>query len=148
MNSAPLLLSLTTQECHGSRKGFIQGNEKEKRLPTPFRLLASITRLTTRENGGVKGTSDFTPRSYSLQAWEGEERMAACRRLVACSVLQLYGSSKNEFHEMLGVQWRTLPIAAVLQWGLASHPQYLVFSHQWEAGRELGSSRALCQRAS
>lgn len=86
-------------EWHGCRKGFIQGNEKEKRLPTPFRMLASITRLTTREIGGVKGTSDFTPHLYSLQAQDEEERMAACTRLVASHVRQLFGSSRNEFHE-------------------------------------------------
>lgn len=131
MSSAPLPLSLTMQEWHGCRKGFIQGNEKEKRLPTPFRMLASITCLTTRENGGVKGTSDFTPHLYSLQAEEGEERMAACRRLVASHAPQLFGSSKNEFHEEDGSSVEDLAHccwAAVEPLPPTSH--YLVFSHQ------------------
>lgn len=114
------------------RKGFIQGKEKEKMLPTPFRMLASITHLTTRENGGVKGASDFTPHLYSSQAQEQEERMAACRRLVTPRVPQLFGSSKNEsFTRVAGAQWRVLSVAAVLQ--CAPYPQYSVFSHQWEA---------------
>lgn len=125
MNSAPLLLSLTMQECHGSRKGFIQGNEKEKRIPTPFRLLASIPHLTTRENRVVKGTSDFAPHLSSLQAQEGEERMAACRRLGASHVPQIFGSSKNEFYEEYG----SFPIAAELQWGpCLPPPVFSIFS--------------------
>lgn len=61
--------------------------------------------------------------------------MAACWRLLASHVFQLFGSSKNEFHEGDGSSVRTLPIAAVLQWGPCLPPQYLVFSHQREAGR-------------
>lgn len=142
MSSASLLLLLTVQEWYSYRKGFIQGKEKEKMLPTPFRMLASITHLTTRENGGVKGASDFTPPFCSSRAQEWEERIAACRRLVTPHVPQLFGSSNNEsFTRVAGAQWRVLPVAAVLQ--CASYPQYSVFSHQWKTSRELGRAAEL-----
>lgn len=92
------------QECHDSRKGFIQGNEKEKRLPTPFRMLASITRLTTRENGGVKGTSDFTPHLYSLQARKGEERMLPAEGWLLLVSLSYLVPAKMSFMRMMGAQ--------------------------------------------
>lgn len=57
-------------------------------------MLVSITHLTTRENGGVKGDSDFTPHLYSPHAQDRDERMVAHRRLVAAYVSQLFTLAK------------------------------------------------------
>lgn len=144
------------QERHGYGKGFIQEQEEEKRLPTPFRMLASVTRLTNRENVGAKGASAFTPHPRSPQAGGREERMTARGRLVAPRVPQLVGPSKNESFtgaggwssvENLAHRWR----AAVCPSPPTPNIQYFLLSEKqvgsWAAA-ELPPGALCCQRAS
>lgn len=82
---------------------------------------------------GMKGASDFTPHLYSSLGQE-QEKMATCRRLAAICLPKLCGPSKNEsFTRVDGVQWRILPVAAVL-WDAPKLPspdsQYLLISEK------------------
>lgn len=142
MSSTPLLLSLAMQECHGSRTGVYSGEwEREKAPP----------RLSGCWQASLvwQGTADFAPHLYSLRLERGKRGWLPaedCLLLVSFSYLV---PAKMSFLRVMGDQWGPCPLLLCCSGAVASHPSIWCFLiSEKQVGQELGTSRALCQRAS
>lgn len=149
MNSAPLLLSLPCRNGMVAERGLFREMRKRKGSPRPLGCWQASLVWQPEKSGELRGLQISHLISIPFRLKTGKRGWLPAQGWSLLMSLSYLVPAEMSFMRVMGAQWRILPIAAVLQQGLASHPQYSVFSHQWEAGRELGSSGALCfQRAS
>lgn len=139
MSWAPLLLPWL---CLVTESGLFRGRRKKKRLLIAFLRLASTTCLASRENWRVKGLQILHLIPVLLGLKTGRRGWLPAGSLPRMSISCLMLAKMRVSWGWLEPSGESCPLLLCCSVPLVSYPQYSVFSHQWEAGRELGISRA------